>query len=103
MRLLFSHVSHAVYIFAYVDSSSDSTVCLCFPFEHSIKPDPKPRSKGLGGTKHFRGSRLLFLLHFIIKNFLGKTKFGGAQKIRGNCPRMPPVATGLIPILRTPC
>jgi len=39
MRVSFSHVSHAVYIFAEVDSSSDSTVCFCFPFEHSFRPD----------------------------------------------------------------
>jgi len=26
----------------------------------------------------FRGSRLLFLLYFLIKNFFGRTNFGGA-------------------------
>jgi len=31
-----------------------------------------------GAQKIFRGSRLLFLLYFLIKNFYGKTKFGGA-------------------------
>jgi len=28
-------------------------------------------------------------------NFLGTTKFGGTNNLRGHCPRMPPVATGL--------
>jgi len=39
-------------------------------------------SKGLGGAQNiFWGSQLLFLLWVLIKNFLGKTKFGEAQKI----------------------
>jgi len=42
------------------------------------------RSLGLkvwGAQNIFRGSRLPFLLYFLIKNFLGKTKFGETQKI----------------------
>jgi len=43
------------------------------------------RSLGLkvwGGAQNiFRGSRLMFIIYFLIKKFLGKTKFGEAQKI----------------------
>ena len=31
-----------------------------------------------GAQYIYRGSRLLFLLYFLIKNCIGKTKFGGA-------------------------
>jgi len=43
------------------------------------------------------GARYLFLLYVLITNFLGTTKFVGAQKkfVRVLPPNAPPVATGL--------
>jgi len=55
MSVSFSHVSHAVYIFAFVDSSSETTlqcvsvspVNIHLGQTHSLGP------KVWGGTKHF--------------------------------------------------
>ena len=65
-------------------------ICLSWQFvwEYSLFVSPlnvrwsQTRSLGLkvwGAQNIFRGWRLLFLLYFLIKNFLGKTKFRGAE------------------------
>jgi len=56
---------------------------------------------GFGEAKYILRGQDLCLYYVFIKNFLKTTKFGGAQKFVGHCPRMPSVATDLNPHLKS--
>jgi len=44
----------------------------------------------------------VFIIYFYKKIFLAQQNLEGHKKFRGDCPRMPPVARGLIPIFQIP-
>jgi len=65
------------------------------------------RSLGLkvwGGTKHFSGVSTSVFIIFFNKKFSWQNKiWRSTKKFREDCPQIPPVATGFIPIFRIPC
>jgi len=64
---------------------------------NSEDPERKARSRVLrfGVKSTFLGGKIFSLMYFLKQIFLGTTKFEGAKKIGGHCPRM------LLPWLRS--
>jgi len=80
MKVSFSHVSHAVSISAKLTVRLTLQFVSVSPFNVRLGQTRRLGLKVWVRTKHFSGvSTSVFIIVF--NNFLGKTKFGEAQKI----------------------